>query len=624
MRPDPASTINQNLKQALMLLAVDPSLKGVLTNSKDAIVSSRAAKFYQAILPDDSTRIIKVPLNVTEDRLLGSIDIERTIETGRRQIAPGLLAQADQGILAVENINLLDAGIINHIASALDSSLVRLEREGISESQAAEFVLLGSLDTAEGELNLMLRDRVGLVVDSDETESLDERISNTGRELSIDDAGFENCDQSRIELEEIKAAVMQARRQLQRVKVSRRDATLLIEAGLQLGVEGNRADIFALRAARASAALAGRRSVAEEDIVNAIRFVFLPRANEMTQIEEGSLPQPEREVQTPNNQESQFDNEGAKDAERNLEEIIIEAADSRLPTNVLEITQHRPRNSATGKRADSRASSRGRYTSNTMKRPREARVAIDATLRAAAPFQPARSRCDSAIDATSDYRNRRIRIIPDDLRYKRFKRKAGMLFIFCVDASGSMAANRMAQAKGALTRLLQDAYLHRDRVALVSFRGNEADLLLEPTRSVELGKRIIDALPSGGGTPLAKGLLRAMELVRLSRSKQKEDAMLVLFTDGRANVGLHTNNAREINRHRTAIEEELQQIGAALQRSGVYSVVIDTRSKFLSGGEGAALADWLGGRYIYLPRRSADSIYEVVASAATDARTVSR
>jgi magnesium chelatase subunit D len=248
--------------------------------------------------------------------------------------------------------------------------------------------------------------------------------------------------------------------------------------------------------------------------------------------------------------------------------------------------------------------------------PRGPKVAIDATLRAAAPFQIYRRRGAAADEQgdtgvlESSSLNRapggRLKIEPSDLRFKQFKQRSGVLFIFAVDASGSMALNRMAQAKGALSRVLQQAYLHRDKVALISFRGGGADVLLAPTRSVELAKRLVDALPAGGGTPISAGVIRAIELARLARLKGMSQAMLVLFTDGRANVRW---------REGRTIEHELKELGGLLETEGIGSVVVDTKTRFVSGGEGHGLAQMLGARYLYLPRFDAAAVYDAVSSA---------
>jgi magnesium chelatase subunit D len=259
---------------------------------------------------------------------------------------------------------------------------------------------------------------------------------------------------------------------------------------------------------------------------------------------------------------------------------------------------------------------------SAINRTRDARIAIDATLRAAAPLQLSR-RVRSELDrkqssdgeapkeAATTTQTRRVKIEPRDLRFKEFKHRSGILFIFAVDASGSMALNRMAQAKGALTRLLQQAYLHRDKVALISFRGARSEVLLAPTRSVELAKRLVDALPAGGGTPLSAGVVKAIELARLARLRGTSHAMLVLFTDGRANVGLGDGRT---GRAAPTIGEELTQLGASLGSEEISSVVVDTKSRFVSSGEGEALARMLGARYFYLPRSEAGAVYDAIAS----------
>jgi len=202
-------------------------------------------------------------------------------------------------------------------------------------------------------------------------------------------------------------------------------------------------------------------------------------------------------------------------------------------------------------------------------------------------------------------------IEPTDLRFKELKHRSGILFILAVDASGSMALNRMAQAKGALTRLLQQAYLHRDKVALISFRGGKSEVLLAPTRSVELARRLVDAIPAGGGTPIAAGIQKAIELARLARLRGSSQAMLVLFTDGRANVGLGDRRPDGIA---LAIGEELNQLGAMLVSERMQTVVVDTKSRFVSNGEGEALARMLRARYVYLPRADASAVHNAISS----------
>jgi magnesium chelatase subunit D len=196
----------------------------------------------------------------------------------------------------------------------------------------------------------------------------------------------------------------------------------------------------------------------------------------------------------------------------------------------------------------------------------------------------------------------------DDLRVKQFRSKAGALFCFAVDASGSMALNRMRQAKGAVQALLQQAYVQRDKVALLAFRGQRADLLLPPSQSVELASRSLDTLPTGGGTPLAAALLAAIDVARQAKARGIFQTVLVLLTDGRANVGLRADRA--------GLEAELQALARSVAAEGITSVVVDTQRSYLSRGEARRLAGWLGGQYIYLPNASGTQI----AAAVTDMR----
>jgi magnesium chelatase subunit D len=603
----------EDARLALMLLAVEPRLKGVLIASGPGTFKSMLARSFESLLPRTQSpresRLVELPLNATEDRLLGGIDIELTLSKGRREAAAGLLAQADGRALYVDEINLLDPALVNHLAAALDSCVVRLEREGISDSYSSDFVLVGTYDPAEGELLPLIQDRTGLIVRQQPETSPDRRAENVSRLIDFDRDVFE-VDSGRI-----KKTIEEARERLPEVFISREAIRQLSRSALELGVRGNRADLFGIRAARASAALAGRVSVEEDDLVLAIKLVLMPRATRTPALGEQAEDQPLTENVTEKND--------LRDSERNppddpdndatgsgsgFRELVMKAVDTRLPLDFSLTLLKQPARPAPGRRARSKNVTGGRYTASTPRRSSGTRVAIDATLRAAAPHQAKRKRMNMQMR-----QHRGVAVETDDLRFKVLKRRSGCLIIFAVDASGSMAVNRVAQAKGAMTRLLERAYLHRDRVAFISFRGADAKVLLQPTRSVALGKRLIDALPSGGATPIAKGLLKAIEVARQARLQEKTGSLLLVFTDGRANVGLRTDHLTDRVEREAAIQEELKKIGAVLHQENVHPVVIDTRAKFLSGGEGRALARLLGARYLYLPRADADSISSEVA-----------
>ena len=357
--------------------------------------------------------------------------------------------------------------------------------------------------------------------------------------------------------------------------------------------------------------------------------MVLPRATrlqENTQRQsETQGAQPEAAPQEPKRPvpESTVSAEAGEPDRTPLGDLIIEAIGSPPLNEALVLPggkrMQRAR-SGSGKRAKTSDSSRGRYAGVDESRHAHSRIAVDATLRAAAPHQISRrakrdARSNEAARLLDDdvrRRESRVKILPDDLRFKRFKRRSGALFIFAVDASGSMAVNRMAQAKGAIARLLGEAYLHRDKVALISFRGSQADVLLAPTRSVELAKRLVDAMPTGGGTPVSAGLVKALDLARVARLQKVSQTLVVLFTDGRANVELR---ALDDNR-RSELNQELHDIGRLLESEGINSLVIDTKSKFVSSGEGALLAQTLGARYLYLPNSGGQALYEVLGEMA--------
>jgi magnesium chelatase subunit D len=282
-----------------------------------------------------------------------------------------------------------------------------------------------------------------------------------------------------------------------------------------------------------------------------------------------------------------------------LEEQIFQALASELPEDLDELPFRMVRRGRTGSRGAT-AGKRGRHVRSLPGDPRQMRIDVSATLRCAAPWQPLRRQ---AINGAAG--DRTLFFEPSDIRVKQYRSKAGALFCFGVDASGSMALHRMRQAKGAVHVLLEKAYVKRDRVALIAFRGQNAELLMPPTQSVELARRALDLLPTGGGTPLASGLLLACDVAQQARMRGIMQTVLILLTDGRANVALQAGNE---------ITQELQQIGGYVAQSGLHVIVVDTQRSYLSRGEARKLADWLGGEYAYLPNASG----EAIASLATD------
>ena len=621
-------------KRALLLLAVEPQLRGLLIATVGDSPKSALARAFGSLLTCDGNReweaaslsaaveldTVQLPINITDDRLLGGLELEQTLATGKRQVSPGLLARAHRRVLYIADVNLLESNTVAHVAHALDRRRILLEREGVSAVHETDFMFLGTFNPAEGEPSQLLRDRVALILNSKAESSPDEKVEMIARTFRFDNDPSSFAEDFAFETAEIKSAIETARARLPQVSVSKDQVRQIARVAMRLGVEGNRADVFALKAARANAALAGRDAVNEDDLIVAIQLVLAPRAatlppskEEVERDEESPAQEPAGKGQAPESGDRELE-----PLSGSIEDLLLQAIDARVPEEALSASQRTARSgrARTGKRSKASTSTRGRYVSSVTRRNRDARVAVDATLRAAAPYQLRRrdeleltnERSDetgSRAGSLTDVLSRRVKIRPDDLRFKQFKHRSGILFILAVDSSGSMAFNRMAQAKGALTRLLQQAYLHRDKVSLISFRGAGAEVLLAPTRGVELAKRLLDALPAGGGTPLSAGLVKAIELARFARVKGTHQAMLVLFTDGRANVRW---------REGRTIDYELRQLGGLLETEGIDSVVVDTKTRFVSSGEGFALAQTLGSRYLYLPRANAATFYGAISS----------
>ncbi len=261
------------------------------------------------------------------------------------------------------------------------------------------------------------------------------------------------------------------------------------------------------------------------------------------------------------------------------------------------------RSSTTGSGGSADQWQRGRHTRSITAETSGRRIALGATLRAAAQHQKRRRKQDE----------RRVIVRGEDLKVKKFVERAGTLFIFCVDASGSMAMNRMREAKGAVTRLLQDAYVNRDSVALIAFRSTDAEVLLPPTSSVERAKRSLDVLPTGGGTPIASALMKAYALLQNQRRTGVEQSLVVLLTDGRANVPMSSNAAGMIMEvRRQHVREELDRIALLYRREKIPTLIIDTRQVYSPTSEAVRLAGILDARYYFLPKIDAQGIVEVV------------
>ncbi len=635
-------------RQALLLLAVDPGLGGAVIAAGVGTGKSTLARSFAQLL--DQTIFVELPVSITEDRLLGGLDLEATLARGERVHRSGVLARAHGGLLYADSVNLLDDTAVNHLLAALDGGVVRVEREGLSVVEPARFALLATYDPGEGPPRRHLLDRVGLIVAPVAQSSTPARAEVVRRNLAGDHgrlttnhsewSSVVGRQSSEFEEEDalLQALVLAAREALPATQISDAQIGQLTQAALALGVEGHRADIFAVRAALAAAALPARDEVADEELERAVRLVLLPRATRAPQSaeqpEQQSQPAPPPPEPQPPADEPQRDDDDDEQEEQpppppeelTVEELILAALDTDVPPDVLETPFTVRRSGRSGSRG-STSGTRGRHIRSVPGLPSQGRLDVIATLRAAAPWQRVRRDEDRRMkDGASGSPPHPSSLIPhpsvvylkaEDLHIKKYRSKAGTLFCFVVDASGSMALHRMRQAKGAVNALLQQAYVHRDQVALLAFRGEQAELLLPPSQSVELAKRALDVLPTGGGTPLAAALLAAYQVSEQARSRGIPRTTLVLITDGRPNVPLRPDPAHDKQTRLETARQEVQTLSAKLRAAGVGAVVIDTQRSYVSRGEAQQLAAWLGGRYVYLPQGRGEQIAQAVLAAST-------
>ncbi len=599
-------------KQALMLLAVDPSLGGVVVPAAVGSGKSTLARSFSDILPEE-TPFVELPLNVTEDRLIGGVDLEATLARGERVVQHGVLSKAHGGVLYVDSLSLLDSSAVSHVMDAMSRGAVLVEREGLSEVHPAEFMLIGTYDPSDGEVRMGLLDRVGMIVPF--TTQNDYRA----RKLIVNCVlGKNDNEDTDDELKMLRGLIDAAKEQLPLVSMTKEQMQGLIQSAVSLGVEGNRADVFAVKAALASAALAQRSDVDEDDLKLALKLVLVPRATRMPQQEEEVMdempPEDEMPPDTPESedQDAPEDSSDSNEEEEQeetpdmIEELMMEAVETELPDNIMNISLAAKRKSKSGSRGEALNNRRGRFVRSQEGEMRSGKVAIIPTLISAAPWQESRKK-----ERKKKYGklNTALIINKEDVRIKKFRDKSGTLYVFMVDASGSMALNRMRQAKGAVSHLLQNAYVHRDQVSLISFRGKDAQLLLPPSQSVDRAKRELDVLPTGGGTPLASALFLGLETAKQARTKGVSQIMFVLITDGRGNISLQSLYDQEAPKPtKEEVENEIEGLAASIFADGIASVVIDTQMNYLSRGEAPKLAEKLGGRYFYLPNAKAEEI----------------
>jgi magnesium chelatase subunit D len=594
--PDPAAVEAQRVDAlaAAALLAVDPAaLGGAVLRAPAGAARDDWLAALRALLPADAP-VRRVPLGIADDRLLGGLDLAATLAAGRPVAQRGVLADADGGVAVLAMAERIGADTAARIAAVLDQGEVTVQREGLSLARSAR---LGVVALDEG-----------LADDERTPPALRERLAfapSLPPRSPRDEA---------LPLAWTRDDVTAARARLPRVQVGDDVVHALCAAALALGVDSVRAPLLAVRAARAAAALAGRIDADADDAALAARLVLAHRATRLPAPPPDESAEAEPEPPPPQDAAEPppaADDDATREPQA-LEDRVLDAAEAAIPPGLLAAllsgVMSRDRSPAGGRAgALKQGRLRGRPAGVRRGEPRAgARLNLIATLRTAAPWQPLRRR---EADARGSASGARLHVRREDFHVTRFKQRSETTTLFVVDASGSSALHRLAEAKGAVELLLADCYVRRDRVAVIGFRGAGAELLLPPTRSLVRAKKSLAGLPGGGGTPLAAAIDSAAALADAVR-RQGATPLVVLLTDGRANI------ARDGRPGRPQAQADAQAAATRLRATGIGVLLLDTSPQPQPAAQQLALA--MGARYLPLPHADARAMSAAVQQATRD------
>ena len=615
----------EQVKLALLYNLIEPRIGGVLLCGEKGTAKSTIVRGMAALT---AQQVIDLPLSITEDMLVGAIDFERAVKDGVREFSGGLLARADGNILYVDEVNLLPDGIVSTLICAAASGENLVEREGISCRHDSRFVLVGTMNPEEGKLRPQFLDRFGLYVEVAGETDLESRTEIIRRRMEYERDPEAFCRAWQEESEALRRRVLRAQELVEQIEADAPIRSLAAKYAQQAGAEGNRCEVVLVRTAAAAAAWNGRDHITAEDMKQAAVYVLAHRQRQTPPAPEPPPQPPEKPEQPENQQKDQQaqrpeepseqpeqpepdyeEQEGGDGEEAETppptreenggrdEEQLVEGEETGTLALIPTLARDRVLRQGSGRRSKTKSgANKGRYAAFTAHpTPRQHDLALDATLRAAAPYQSTRDHTDCAVALTEG-----------DLRFKVREDRVGATIVFAVDASGSMGAQkRMKAAKEAILSMLFDSYQKRDRIGLVAFRRQGAQTLLDITASVDLAQKKLQQLPTGGRTPLAAGLYQSWQLLKARRLKDPELLpMLVLVTDGRANQALWTDDP---------VADALRA-AELIRQEHIHAIVVDTEKDFISLHIARQLADAMGGDYYKVDELKAEQLRSIVKS----------
>ncbi|MDW8002672.1 MAG: VWA domain-containing protein [Deltaproteobacteria bacterium] len=582
---------SESAKLGLILNAIDMRSGGILLLGKKGTGKSTLLSAFGELLGILGLNFAWLPLNVTEDSLLGSLDLEETVKKGKRIYQKGILSRINGGFLFVEDINLFPPYVLSLITETQSRGELIVEREGIEVREPCNFVICATMNPEEGEISPHIMDRFGMCAFLDGAKDKDRRKEILRTNL----LDFHKKE----DLFHLVKKINLSKDLLRNIKTLGDTVSYIADLVLSHNVEGHRADLFLLYAALAYAAYFGESELMPHHVDAVSELVLNHRSKKREDLRD-EKPQTTQTHELQNERKKDRNSKGSEGTHPSGMEAQIRNGSSdkeevfpvgeRFAVRKFALRKDRIVRKAKGRRTDTRCYDKGgRYVKSSMQKKGE--IAIDATIRAAAPFQKLRGRRDLLI------------IKEEDLRYKEKERKMRHFVIFLVDGSGSMGVERrMVVAKGAIFSLLADCYQKREKVSMIVFRNDKAEIVLPPTSSYEFAKKRLEQIPTGGKTPLSAGLTETVKLIKTSEYKEPEARFLVfILTDGKANVPLGNK----------PVVEELRDICLYMRYlPRTDYIVIDTekRGSLLKFELAQKIAEWLGAKYYMLEEIRVQSI----------------